>query len=245
MTDTIRSLADILANLLQDGQPDLSITEQRMRDVALSLANVYATTQSGSSYTAALVDMSTLVRMTSGSACSALIPTNAAVPFPVGAVVKFRRVGAGPLTFAAVTPGTTTLIASAAPGAVSFTAGPVGSLVTFTKSATDTWYVDGDLQLIDLPFTLVALSVSTVTTGGTAVTAIAAGNRARGGFITNPSGAPGDLIVNELTTASGTVSAGSNLVISAGQTYEVAPSPLGVSVISASSGHVFAGLGRT
>jgi hypothetical protein len=241
MADTTRSLADLTANFLQDGQPDFSISAQDIRDLAQSAFSVFASNQAGS-YTIGLGDLGTTIRMTSASANNLQVPTNASVAFPVGSVVRVRQIGAGVTTVVAVTPATTTLTSSASPGAVSFAAREVGSLVTLTKDATDLWYIDGDLAM---SVTIVALDVSTVTTGGTAVTALTAGHRRQGGFITNPTGAPVDLIINELTTASGTVSSGSNVAIGAGATYVLAPSPLGVSVISSSSSHVFAGQGRT
>ena len=37
MADTPRTIADLLTNLFQDGQPDSSITPQRVRDLIVSL----------------------------------------------------------------------------------------------------------------------------------------------------------------------------------------------------------------
>ena len=93
------------------------------------------------------------------------------------------------------------------------------------------------------PYTLVALDVATVTTGGTAVTALSAGHRTAGGWISNPATATQTLGINEITTASGTTSAGSTTFISPGQTYTLAPSANAVSVISSDSSHPFSGLG--
>lgn len=91
--------------------------------------------------------------------------------------------------------------------------------------------------------TLVPLDVATVTTGGTAVTALTAGHRNKGGFLVNPKAATIDLCINEQTTASGTVSAGALICIVPGQSYSLAPSALGVSVITSDSTHPFAGQG--
>lgn len=90
--------------------------------------------------------------------------------------------------------------------------------------------------------TLVALSVSTVTTGGTAVTAMATGARTAGGFLQNPRGATIDLCINEIGTASGTTSAGSTTCIPPGVTYIVAPAAGAVSVITSDSAHPFSGI---
>lgn len=91
--------------------------------------------------------------------------------------------------------------------------------------------------------TLVTLDVKTVTTGGTAVTAIAAGNRTAGGFLSNPKAATIDLCINEIGTAVGTVSSGDTTCILPGQTYTVAPASTGVSVISSDSAHPYSGYG--
>jgi hypothetical protein len=91
--------------------------------------------------------------------------------------------------------------------------------------------------------TLVALDVSTVTTGGTAVTALSAGHRTAGGWIKNPETASYNLGINEIGTATGTASSGSTTFIAPGETYVLAASGNAVSVISADSSHPFSGIG--
>lgn len=92
--------------------------------------------------------------------------------------------------------------------------------------------------------TLHALDVATVTTGGTAVTALAAGHRTKGGWLLNPSGASINLCINEQgATASGTTSAGALICIAPGASFNLAPSPLAVSVVTSDSTHPFAGEG--
>lgn len=91
--------------------------------------------------------------------------------------------------------------------------------------------------------TLVPLDVATVTTGGTAVTALLAGNRTAGGWISNPITATVNLGINEIGTAAGTTSAGNTTFITPGQTYTLAPSGNAVSVISSDSAHPFSGYG--
>ena len=94
------------------------------------------------------------------------------------------------------------------------------------------------------PLTLVPLDVATVTTGGVAVTALAAGHRNKGGWLHNPGSATINLCINEIGAAVGTSSAGSLTCIVPGQTYTLAASPLGVSVISSDSAHPFSGMGK-
>lgn len=92
-------------------------------------------------------------------------------------------------------------------------------------------------------YTIIALDVATVTTGGTAVTALTAGHRVSGGWIANPTTATISLCINEIGTASGTSSSGSTTCISPGATYVLAPSGNAVSVISSDSSHPFSGEG--
>ena len=93
------------------------------------------------------------------------------------------------------------------------------------------------------PIVLTPLDVATVTTGGTAVTALAADHRNKGGWLFNPTTATVNLCVNEIGTASGTASAGNTTCIAPGQTYVLAASPNPVSVVSADAAHAFSGYG--
>lgn len=91
--------------------------------------------------------------------------------------------------------------------------------------------------------TIVPLDISTVTTGGTAVTALNAGHRTAGGFLFNPIGATINLCINEQGAASGTTSAGALTCIIPGQAYLLAPAAGAVSVITSDSSHPFSGYG--
>lgn len=93
-----------------------------------------------------------------------------------------------------------------------------------------------------IPLTLVPLDISTVTTGGTAVTALSAGHRTAGGWIFNPAGA-NPLGINEIGTATGTTSAGNTTFIAGGQSYTLSASANAVSIISADNSHPFSGMG--
>jgi hypothetical protein len=111
----------------------------------------------------------------------------------------------------------------------------LASLLIRTAQAESVFTVSG-------PLTLVPLDVALVTTGGTAVTALAAGHRNKGGWLYNPAGAA-SLCINEIAAASGTASAGSLTCIAAGQIYRLSPSPNAVSVVSSDSNHAFSGYG--
>jgi hypothetical protein len=79
------------------------------------------------------------------SANDFLIPTNANVAFPTGTILNVIQIGAGQTTIEAVTPGTTTInstgATSAAPNLRAQNSG-----ASCIKTATDTWFVVGDLS---------------------------------------------------------------------------------------------------
>jgi hypothetical protein len=85
--------------------------------------------------------------------------------------------------------------------------------------------------------------VTVVTTGGTAVTAFAAGHVSAGGWLFNPPNAAAPLCVNEAGAAV-TTNVGSTICLLAGQTYTITPSLGSVSVNSTDTAHVFARVGR-
>lgn len=91
--------------------------------------------------------------------------------------------------------------------------------------------------------TIVTLDIKTVTTGGTAVTALAATHKTAGGWIQNPPSATINLCLNEIGTATGTTSSGDTTCVQPGQTYYLTPSAGAVSVISSDNTHPFSGYG--
>lgn len=101
----------------------------------------------------------------------------------------------------------------------------------------------GSAHAAPVSLVLTPLDVSTVTTGGTAVTALLAGHRNAGGWLSNPNAATVNLCINEIGAASGTTSAGNTTCIVPGQTYMLTPSTNAVSVISSDSAHPFSGYG--
>jgi len=153
---------------------------------------------------------------------------------------KFRITGLAAVTGTAVI----TLNGSSGTSQVSFpspsvsinqtTPGTTNGVVTNTGSVTN---------MSPAARTLVTLDVKTVTTGGTAVTALTAGHRTAGGFLLNPVGATINLCINEIGTATGTTSSGDTTCILPGQSYTVSPSAAAVSVITSDSSHPFSGYG--
>lgn len=104
------------------------------------LLPTYINPQTGTAYTAALTDAQGLVTMNNAAANIFSIPTNASVAFPIGSMITVAQIGAGQTSFAAVSPGTTTL--RYAPGAK--IAAQYSSAVAI-KIATDEWLILGAL----------------------------------------------------------------------------------------------------
>lgn len=101
---------------------------------------------SANAYTLALSDQGDILLASNGSSAGTVnIPTNASVAFPIGTQITIIQTGSGQLTIQATTPATTTVASS---GATS-TAPKLrvqNSSATLIKTATDTWYVVGDIS---------------------------------------------------------------------------------------------------
>jgi hypothetical protein len=118
-----------------------TLTNKTLTDPKINLA---FNADSGSSYTAVLTDNGKVVTMSNGSGNTFSIPTNASVAFPVGTQINVLQIGAGQTTIQAVTSGTTSILSTGATAAAPKLRARY-SMATCIKSATDTWYVVGDI----------------------------------------------------------------------------------------------------
>jgi hypothetical protein len=101
----------------------------------------------------------------------------------------------------------------------------------------------GALPVGTMPSTVTVTALDLATTAaGSAITALNANHRLKGGFIVNPLSATTNLCINELTTAAGTTTSGATVCIKPGDSYSLAPSALPVSVI-ATDARAIGGLG--
>lgn len=107
--------------------------------------NLTVNAQTGTTYTFVLADNGKFVTASNASAQTYSIPTNASVAFPVGTQIHIIQIGAGQVTIDAVTPGTTTVLSTGATAAAPKIAKQYGA-ATCIKTATDTWYVIGNLS---------------------------------------------------------------------------------------------------
>ncbi len=99
--------------------------------------------QTGTAYTLALVDANAIVEMDNASANVLTIPTNAAVPFPIGTVISVPMIGVGVTSITGDTAVTLNDV-SAGSGDISAQFG-VASLY---KRATDSWLAYGDIGAV-------------------------------------------------------------------------------------------------
>ena len=96
------------------------------------------------SYTAVLANNSQVVTMDNASANTFSIPTNASVAFPIGTQINVLQIGAGQTTIQATSSGTTTLLSTGATAAAPKLRARY-SMATCIKTATDNWYIVGDI----------------------------------------------------------------------------------------------------
>lgn len=89
------------------------------------------------SYTLTLADAGTAIEMNAAGANTLTVPTNAAVPIPVGAVIEVVQYGVGQTTIAG--PGVTLRTSSLLTTRAQY------STVSLRKRAADEWIVAGDL----------------------------------------------------------------------------------------------------
>ena len=117
-----------------------TLTNKTLTDPKINLAFDAET----ASYTAVLANNGQVVTMNNASANTFSIPTNASVAYPIGTQINVLQIGAGQTTIQAVTSGTTSILSTGATAAAPKLRARY-SMATCIKSATDTWYVVGDI----------------------------------------------------------------------------------------------------
>jgi hypothetical protein len=104
------------------------------------LAALQINAQTGTSYTLVLGDAAKTITLTNAAAITLNVPTNASVAFAIGTQILLYQGGAGQVTVAAVTPGTTTIRANASRTKIN---GQYG-MACLMKLATDEWVLFGN-----------------------------------------------------------------------------------------------------
>ena len=102
--------------------------------------------QTGTTYTTVLADNGKIVTLNNASAITVSIPTDASVPYAIGAEINFAWItGAGQPTIQAVTSGTTTILSTGTTSTAPKLR-VVNSFCSAVKIATDIWLVTGDIS---------------------------------------------------------------------------------------------------
>jgi len=102
-------------------------------------------TFSTNAYTLVTSDAGNILLASNSSIAATLnIPTNASVGFPIGTQITVIQTGSGQITIQAVTSGTTTVNSTGSTATTPKLRAQFSS-ATLIKTATDTWYVVGDV----------------------------------------------------------------------------------------------------
>jgi hypothetical protein len=129
----------VFTNLVTVGASGIAFTDGTQTKEGVPSRTSFV--QKTGSYTlASLTERDSVIEVNSASAVTISIPTDASTNYPVGTSIDILQTGAGQVTIAAVTPGTTTV--NATPGLKLRTQ---WSSATLLKRAANTWVVVGDL----------------------------------------------------------------------------------------------------
>ena len=130
------------ASGLQWSTPDVTLTNAvtlTSKTLTAPIINLAINAQAAA-YELVLADNGKMVEVSNASAVTLSIPTNSTAAFATGAQITILQTGAGQVTIAATTPGTTTVNGS--PG---LKLRAQWSSAVCIKRATDSWVVLGDL----------------------------------------------------------------------------------------------------
>ena len=134
----------IADSAVTDAKVATGIAQSKITNLVTDLAGKFPSlvtlSQQTASYTLVLADRDKMVEVLNAGATTLSIPTDASVAFPVGTRIELLQTGAGQVTVAAVTPGTTTV--NGTPG---LKLRAQWSSAMLIKRAANTWVLIGDL----------------------------------------------------------------------------------------------------
>lgn len=122
------------------GTDQINTFPTKYNDLAIEVENLAVVTinnQPGDTYTLVLSDAGKVIERNSATSNAVVIPTNAAVAFPVGTSIELFQMGAGPL----VVSGTDVTILTP----LTLRAATRYSTLSLRKRALDEWVLSGDL----------------------------------------------------------------------------------------------------
>jgi len=125
------------APIIPPGAPGNALISDGDNWVSL-VPKVAVNTQANPTYTTVLGDANTIVQLVNASAIALTIPSNASVPYPIGATIAFTQLDAGLVTMSGA--GGVTLRSRSG-----LKSGGQFAMWTIIKTNTDVWSVAGDL----------------------------------------------------------------------------------------------------
>ena len=133
------------AQVATAGIADANVTQAKLAARAVGSGELKEITLNPqtASYTAVLLDAQKIVTMNLGTALNFNIPTDASVAFAIGDQINILQLGAGQVTIAAVTSGTTTLVSQGS----KFKTNGQYAMATVVKVAANNWVVLGNLAV--------------------------------------------------------------------------------------------------
>lgn len=108
-------------------------------DVRAFMAMSPVSVVSGTAYTFAGSDAGSYMRFTNGSAITATVPNNSAVPVPIGSAIAFEQEGAGTITVSGAAGVTVNSLSSKVNSSGQF------AVLELVKKDTNTWTLFGSL----------------------------------------------------------------------------------------------------
>ena len=142
MATQIKTLNDYSAASNLDGTEQLVIWQGGTKKITIGATMATPiVNESTTARTLSASDFGSVIRTSNGSEVTITIPTDAAVPYPVGSSIAFRQIGNGQI----VVVGDTGVTVNLVDGFTAKTRGK-GSTIAIHKVDTDEWDLLGDLS---------------------------------------------------------------------------------------------------
>ena len=132
-------LSAITAHAVEWDGTQMYVSNLTPERLPVATSKVLINAQTGTTFIPGLTDAGKLVTASNVAAISLTIPTDATVNFPIGTQILVMQLGAGQVTVAAVTPGTTTVNSKNG----TKTSGQY-AIISLIKVAVNIWIVGGD-----------------------------------------------------------------------------------------------------
>jgi hypothetical protein len=130
------------AHAVEWDNAQMYVTNSATERLPIATSKIQINAQTGTTYTLVLTDAGYLITANNAGAITLSVPTNASVAFPIGTQILVNQLGAGQVTVAAVTPGTTTVS-----GRNGLKTSGQYAMISLVKVAAEQWIVNGDASV--------------------------------------------------------------------------------------------------